>query len=67
MNIPAQYRRLEGSERPSAPGARLVGPLEPAQRIITYCGLASPPRSDSLLYTAIWPSTMRPGRSGILL
>jgi kumamolisin len=60
MNIPTHYRRLEGSERRPAIGARLLGPANPAETLsVILCvrrRADAPPLPDLGYWTATPPA-----------
>ena len=57
MNIPAQYRRLEGSERYPAPGARLVGPADPNELLSVTIIVRRRPDAPPLPDLEYWQTT----------
>jgi hypothetical protein len=63
--IPAGFRRIEGSMRQPAPGARLVGPANPDESVSVTIYLRRRPDAPPLLDHAHWAKTP-PGKRNFL-
>src|SRR5262249_61651419 len=55
--IPEGYRRIEGSERRAAPGARLVGPADPREVLSVSIRVRRKPEAPRLPDQAYWAAT----------